>query len=592
MGKSEENEMKSQVKKSSASRLTGMKIVTKIILSFSIVLLFSIATIGFLIYELKNTESIMSEKLHETYTIADLYLETEKALREFEINLLSIILAFEQKRQTDAMTSGTNLSTAYKAISEATTSIKKKIKDEKVTKLISDVEGMLKIWEEAEKDFARYIMIGNNKEVLQVIDSLNKSGLNEYITGFYLLNRDAREFANQSYKIAQESVKRAVIISTAISLVLIGIVALIATYLSRNIFKSLSFFKKIFIKGASGDLETRYPVKEKARDEINEIGTFFNLFMDKVSDVIREVIDTSNELGTSSEELSSAIENFSENMQGQAAVTQEVTATMEEISAGVDSVSDNAQFQNNKIKELITLINELSEAIKLMSTRITDAMDLSKHISEQAKSGNESLNFMDKGMVKITESSNKVTDIVSIIDNISVKINLLSLNAAIEAARAGEAGRGFAVVADEISKLADQTALSIGEINTLIKENTDEITNGMKNAADTVTSISQIIEGVTSIDEMMKTIYSNMEKERLTSGSVNKSADELSVRSEEVNSATKEQRKAVSEVMKSVTNINDLTQSSASGAEEMSANASRLASMAENLMKKVNFFKF
>jgi hypothetical protein len=129
MEKCEENEMKSQVKKSLASKLSGMKIVTKIILSFSIVLLFSIATIGFLIYELKNMEFIMSEKLHETYTIADLYLETEKALREFEINLLSIILAFEQKRQTDAMTSSTNLSTAYKAISDATTSIKKKIKD-------------------------------------------------------------------------------------------------------------------------------------------------------------------------------------------------------------------------------------------------------------------------------------------------------------------------------------------------------------------------------------------------------------------------------------------------------------------------------
>jgi methyl-accepting chemotaxis protein len=573
------------------SKISGMKIVGKIVLSFSIVLFFSVVTIGFLIFELRSTESIMTEKLHNTYTVADLSLEAEKALREFDIALLSIRMAIENNKQTDAMTYSTDLATAFKAISESVTSLKKWIKDEKGTKLISDTDVMLKAWEEVEKSFVRLVMIGDNKQVLEIIDSVKSKGLSEFITGFYLINRDAREIANKSYVIAQKSIKRAIIISTVVSLLLIVIVALIAVSLSKNIFNSLSFFKKIFAKGASGDLEARYPVREKARDEINEIGTFFNYFMDKVREVIKEVVDTSNELSVSSEQLSSTIMNFSENMQGQAAVTEEVTATMEEISAGVDSVSDNTQFQFNKLDELIKLINELSDAIKIMATRITDAMALSKDISEQARSGNESLNSMNKGMSNITESSNKVTDIVGIIDDISVKINLLSLNAAIEAARAGEAGRGFAVVADEISKLADQTASSISEINTLIKENTDEIGSGMKNVEDTVKSISEIIQGVASIDEMMKAIYSNMEKERVTSESVNRSADDLSVKSSEVRTATKEQRNAVTEVMKSVTNINDLTQASASGAEEMTANASRLAAMADNLKQRVSFFK-
>ncbi len=149
---------------------------------------------------------------------------------------------------------------------------------------------------------------------------------------------------------------------------------------------------------------------------------------------------------------------------------------------------------------------------------------------------------------------------------------------------------GFAVVADEISKLADQTASSINDINMLSRENADEITNGMKNVLDTVKSISRIIEGVKSIDGKMNLLNSNMEKQQLTKELVNRSSQELHIRSEEVKTATDEQKNAVAEVKKSITNINDLTQSSAAGVEEMSANATRLASMADLLKDRISIF--
>ena len=405
------------------------------------------------------------------------------------------------------------------------------------------------------------------------------------------MDHHAGSVAAEFHAKAQSTMERVILSSLIIFIVLLSVVLLISLLLPRSIARSLSLFKEIFSTGSSGDLEVRYPVKEKARDEMNELGVQFNQFMDKVRTVIRDVIDTSNELGVSSEQLSVATMNFSDNAQNQAASSEEITASMEEISAGIDNVSDNSQFQFEKLNDLIALMKNLSDIIEGMAKRIDDAQSLSKTISNRASSGNESLQLMSRSMAKITESSDKVTDIIEMINDISERINLLSLNAAIEAARAGDAGRGFAVVADEISKLADQTATSISDIDTLIRENNDEINNGKRNVEDTIDSISQIIRGVESINEMMNQIFGNMEKQQSTNRVVNERAGELKIRSDEVRTATEEQRNAVSEVMKSITTINGLTQSSAAGAEEMTSNAGRLASIAEQLKNKVSFFK-
>ena len=572
-------------------KISKMKILTKIILSFVIILIFSIATIGFLIYELKNTESIV-EELHSTFTITNGSLGAEKEITKFNNNLKLFTSALEAGNEADSsrIFFGSILP-SFKNFKEHLDNLKETVKDEKGKKLLAEVDEISKNWETAQSELHNLVTSKQDfAEALKIVGGL-KGNLEDFVREFYLMSLQAKTTADESHIIARGSIKMSVIISSAFSLALIGIVVLIALFLSKNISKSLLFFKEIFSKGASGDLEARYPVKDNSKDELNELGMFFNNFMNKVGSLIKEVINTSAELGVSSEELSAAIYTFSENMQSQAATSEEVTATMEEISAGVDNVSDNSQFQFDKLNELIGLMKELSEVIRSMSERIANALGLSKNISEQAKSGNESLNMMNASMAKITESSSKVTDIVEIIDGISVQINLLSLNAAIEAARAGEAGRGFAVVADEISKLADQTASSINDINTLIKENMDEIGNGMRNVSDTVKSISQIITGVETIDSMMNSINTNMEKQKLTNESVNKSADELRIRSDEVRSATEEQKKAVGEVMKSITNINELTQASAAGAEEMTGNANGLASIADLLKNKISFFK-
>jgi methyl-accepting chemotaxis protein len=449
---------------------------------------------------------------------------------------------------------------------------------------------MYNAWEGSEKELAGHMI---NKDYAAAFNTMNAltEKLLEIQSMFTLLHKRTQLIADETRTLVFERIGAFIIISAVISFFLIAIGVLISYFISKNISKSLTFFKKIFERGTSGDLGARYPVDDNAKDEMNELGIFYNGFIDKVRGLISEVVDTSAELGVASEQLSVAISGFSNNAQSQAASTEEITATMEEISAGVDNVSDNTQFQNDKLHDVINLMNELSGIINAMAERVTSAQELSKDISVQAASGNESLSLMNKSMNEITESSNSMAEIVGIIDDISNRINLLSLNAAIEAARAGEAGRGFAVVADEISKLADQTAASISDIDAFIKKNNAEINNGIKNVVDTTESIGRIINGIKSIDDMTNNIYAKMGKQQATNESVNKSIEELRIKSDEVRSATREQKSAVGEVMKTVTSINNVTQASAAGTEEMTANSERLAGMADELKNKISFFK-
>lgn len=326
-------------------------------------------------------------------------------------------------------------------------------------------------------------------------------------------------------------------------------------------------------------------------DEIGMVATGINTLSAKISNVVKSILSTSQDMATSAEEMSSSTTSFSDNAQGQAATVEEITASIEEISAGMDNVATGVQDQFNGINALIGRITELSGKISAMASNIDNAQTVAGSISTDASAGGESLERMNSSMGKITKSSQDMIGIVGMINDISDRINLLSLNAAIEAARAGDAGRGFAVVADEISKLADQTAASIKEIDSLIKLNTDEINLGMSDITGSTRLIARIIEGVTSISAMMDTISAGMKEQTSINTMVLGDADMVKTRSEEIRNATEEQKQAIGEVVKSISSMNELTQSNAAGAEQMAQSSEAVASMADFLKASMSFFR-
>jgi len=293
--------------------------------------------------------------------------------------------------------------------------------------------------------------------------------------------------------------------------------------------------------------------------------------------------DTSTQLSWFAGDLSGTSETFSSNAQSQAASLEEITATIEEINSGMDNMLGASHVQNHDLSELINDMKKLSDIITDVGNITGSTFELTDNISKQVVSGEESLRKMNSSLDLIFKSAEDINNIVHIIDDISDRINLLSLNAAIEAARAGDSGRGFAVVADEISKLADQTASSIKEIDNLIKATGLELTKGKDDVNDVTKKITSVVVSVNEIVGMMKKIFDNVKTQQEVNGVVNGRLANVENESDKIKMGIDEQNIAFNEILKSVGEINNTVQSAATESENMAKNAKKISLLSTEL---------
>ena len=339
----------------------------------------------------------------------------------------------------------------------------------------------------------------------------------------------------------------------------------------------------------SGDFSSQRTVMAVV-DDLTRISQDVYYMKENLADIIREIRHNSAQLETSTNEISGITESFTSDTQNQAATVEEITATLEEISASMDNIAYNAQVQVGELGALMGKMNDLTSETRNIDSQASGARRLTADISSQATSGEESLSKMRDSMGRIGESSKQMISIISIINDISDKINLLSLNASIEAARAGEAGRGFAVVADEISKLADTTASSVKQIASLIGSSEKEIEYGIAVVGDVVEKISSITQGIGRINAMMENISSIMNHHIESNEKINSEVDGVLKKSGEIEAAIVEQKTAMTDIVSSVNDINELTQKISSGSEDIARNTKGNLELTNLLRSKVGSF--
>ncbi len=387
-----------------------------------------------------------------------------------------------------------------------------------------------------------------------------------------------------------------------LSIVIIIMIVFVVTFVSRRVFKNLPILESQVMKFSEGDLSDMGRdsfmvnlVSEKkgrgAKDEVGRLTDYFSRFAIEVVEIIRELQGLIVSLSSSADELQSVSTSFTDNASRQAAAAEQIYTAVDHASQYMDVISNQSIDQHQRITEFMEQMQALFELITGMTLLTERIRSEIYEINERARNTEKTLSNMSNGMTNIMKSSERVNEIIRIIENISEQINLLSLNAAIEAARAGNAGRGFAVVADQISHLADETASSLGLITQLISDNDQEMARGIQEAGNTVDHTRIILERIASVNNKISELFKGMKAEEKLSLSMKKGMQNVNEGGGEIMDSTSHQRIALNEISQSVSGIRCSSQETASTSRQLAERAETINASVESLNERISFFK-
>lgn len=362
-----------------------------------------------------------------------------------------------------------------------------------------------------------------------------------------------------------------------IGLILFIVFVLVAVFFANAIVRpiqSVSNMVKDIAEG-EGDLTSRLTVKNQ--DEVGELAGWFNLFVEKLQAMIKNIsagVDTlsssSTELSAISDRMSQGADQTSEKSNTVATATEEMTSNMVSISAAMEQSSTNTNTVATAAEQMNSTINEIARNA-----------DQARNISEQAVS---KVSDSTEKMSELGVAAKAIGKVVETITDISEQVNLLSLNATIEAARAGEAGKGFAVVASEIKSLANQTSAASLDIKTKI----EHIQNSSSATLDGISEISGVINDV---NDIVTTIATAVEEQSATTQEIAENINQASSGIEEVNQNVGQSSAVAEEIAKDISDVNQSTVHMAERSGQVQMSAEDLSKLAEELNQMVGRFK-
>ncbi|MGK5015809.1 methyl-accepting chemotaxis protein [Janthinobacterium sp. 61] len=510
--------------------LRNVSIGVRLGLGFAVILLFSMIITGISVWRLHDvasaTRTMMEEPLAKERYISDWYTRIDSAVRR------TIAIA----RSSDTSLSG------YFAEESKVSTASSAVLQKKIAALLKDPQEQAMFASLLE---LREVYVGSRDQVYKLKGGAQAEAANEVFEKTFV--PAAAKYQKMVYGLLEH--QRATIDATARQiddiastsrnlLLLMSTLALAfgvvcAWLLTMGIVRPLRTAVEIARKVADGDLTAQ--IDASAKDETGQLLQALKDMNTSLLNIVSEVRSGTDSIATSSTQIAAGNQDLSSRTEEQAGSLEETASSMEELTSTVKQNADNARQANQ----------------------------LAASAAQVAVKGGAVVAQVVGTMESINASSNKIVDIISVIDGIAFQTNILALNAAVEAARAGEQGRGFAVVASEVRNLAQRSASAAKEIKTLIGASVEQVNAGSMLVAQAGSTMNDIVDSVQRVSDIIT----------------------------EITAASSEQSVGIDEINRAIGQMDAVTQQNAALVEESAAAAESMQHQAHNLAQVVSVFK-
>jgi len=391
------------------------------------------------------------------------------------------------------------------------------------------------------------------------------------------------------------------VIALIVTLTVVMLTSLVGRSISKSLNLTLARLKDI--ARGEGDLTVRLEIR--SRDELEELANWFNIFIENLQHLIRDIADNAKILNTFASDMfsisslmSSGADEVSEKSGSVASGAEQmsfnistIASSAEEISVNVQSISFTAEQMSQNMNSVASAVEEMKISMTEIFQNAREGTDISTHALELALTATKSMNILGSAVGEIGE-------VIAIIRKIAERTNLLALNARIEAASAGDAGRGFAVVANEIKDLANQSARAAGDVAVRIagvQKNTRDAVAVIEDVSGIINTVNDSVDGINKSVEQQKQAIEDISFNvfQVNSGVSNiaVSISEILRGINEMSANAGEAAKGTTEVAANIQSVNQSASDSSAGARQVHASADELAKVSKKLQELVAKFK-
>ncbi len=329
------------------------------------------------------------------------------------------------------------------------------------------------------------------------------------------------------------------------------------------------------IAQGEGDLTMR--LKVSTRDEIGELATWFNTFIEKLQGIIKDIGAGMETLSSSSNQLSHISGQMTNGAHSVSERTNALSVAAEEMSANMGNVAAAMEQSTTNTNTVATAAEEMSSTIDEIARNAEKAREISSDASQRAAGATSNMD-------QLGHAAQSIGKVIATITDISEQVNLLALNATIEASRAGEAGKGFAVVANEIKELARQTADATLDIEAKI----GAIQNSTNTTVEQISEISTVIEEVNSV---VANIATAVEEQSAATREIANNVSQTSHGIQEVNQNVNQSSTVTASISQDIAEVNATIVEMSNSSSQVDTNAQDLLKLSESLKQMVGQFK-